>query len=112
MKITVTRAHIEAGRPGDPDADPIALAIREHLPGASVGLAVVEIGKSEHPLPRAAIRFVWDFDAGRPVEPFAFELDTGWLLTGLGTARHRDGRRMKARDRAALLTAINRLSGQ
>ena len=110
MKITVTRTHIEAGRPGDPDADPLALAIREHLPGARVGLAVVEIGKNEHPLPRAAIRFVWDFDAGRPVEPFAFKLDTGWLLTGVRTARHRDGRRMTAPDRAALLTAINRLS--
>ena len=110
MKITVTRAHIDDGKPGDPDADPVALAIRERLPGARVGLAVVEIGKREHPLPRTAIRFVWDFDAGRPVEPFSFEFETEWLLTGLRTAQHRDGRRIAARDRAALLTAINRLS--
>lgn len=81
MRIHVRPHHIAAGKREDCEACPIALALTE-----ATGRQGWEVGDSQawlwapmvlrhYPLPDVATRFVHDFDAGRPVRPFSFEVE-------------------------------------
>jgi hypothetical protein len=85
LKIEVDDYCLKEGRRRSPGWCPIAVAFR-HSHGAdehdqldvSEGEIVLENGNGDvrlvAPLPEAASQFVRDFDAGRPVKPFAFTL--------------------------------------
>ena len=76
--INVTAEHIARGEPQDCRLCPVALALGDAFPEAtyiSVTGLYVRMETREHELPAEAQRFTWNFDSGRPVEPFAFELD-------------------------------------
>jgi len=80
MKIVVTDGCIESGHRNDPCGCPIAIAARH----AGFMLAAVETDaiylygwanrQAPIPLPPEATSFINDYDEGRPVEPFEFEL--------------------------------------
>ena len=76
--INITAEHIAKGFARDSGRCPVALAIRDAFPKAG-NIAVtglyIHMGLREHELPAEVQHFTWDFDAGRPVEPFTFELD-------------------------------------
>jgi hypothetical protein len=79
MRITidVTADDIANGVRGRCSTCPVALAVRR-VPGLEkweVGGMSAFYGASSFPLPCAASRFIMDFDGGRPVEPFSFEVD-------------------------------------
>lgn len=82
MKLTVnvTEECIRTGIPGDCQNCPIANAIMESGFEAVVGDDTIGVqvrhGQSEVYVatPFPAARFIADFDAGSPVEPFSFEL--------------------------------------
>jgi len=80
MKIRVTESDIERGYVGDCYACPVALAII-----SSTGKFIVKVLPDElsnsiqidgdiFEAPTAVVDFVNDFDSGRDVEPFEFEL--------------------------------------
>ena len=90
MKITVsvTQEDIERGREGGFIAQncPIARALRRaRFPDATVGLQFLgdfpdyvvhfQKGGRFRSLPESAQQFAFEFDIGRSVEPFSFELE-------------------------------------
>lgn len=80
MRIKVTQANIDRGRPCCTMACPIALA------GTEAGLrnptvsrnAIMQCGRVEtrKRLPQEAVDFIRKFDLREPVTPFEFDLDT------------------------------------
>lgn len=84
MRITVTAEHIRCGVPCDGCNCPISLAIREQcsIPAGGVDISPLAAWVQaedmapwkRRPLPLEAAEFVRDFDANRPVQPFAFDL--------------------------------------
>lgn len=78
MKIDVVQEDINHGKRENPLACPIALAI-----GRSIGTVSVEVNTVRSKthwvyLPMKAQVFIRDFDAGKLVQPFSFELDD-WI---------------------------------
>lgn len=75
INVEVTAEDIKRGIKVDCLNCPIALALdRCGQPDASVSDSDVEIDGRFIRMPLDARRFVQDFDDGKPVEPFAFEL--------------------------------------
>lgn len=77
MVIEVKKTHIRRGRRLQPDACPIALAIRESLGSEKVQVHKedVKIGRKTFDLPEEAQWFVDAFDTKKSsVQPFSFEL--------------------------------------
>lgn len=76
MRIHVEQRHIDAGKRLCGSHCPIALAIREAT-GINTGVAWgrAEMGGREIPLPAHAHSWYKRLDDGRPVKPFAFDLD-------------------------------------
>ncbi len=80
MKITVEQRHIDAAVRPSCNRCPIALALNEQIPsedGWIVNcLSVRRMWDHEEriDLPGNAGEFVKEYDAGRPVEPFAFTI--------------------------------------
>jgi hypothetical protein len=78
MKIEVTQEHIEKGVPEEECNCPIALAIRDAFNveelEVSVNATVIRVGFDHCPTPEEAEAFVCDFDDGRSVRPFTFDL--------------------------------------
>lgn len=88
MKITVTQRDILRGQRNRPDRCPIALAIKRRplvrLLASRVDVSGLTAwigwpstwwsGLRPYPLPLKATCFVVDFDAGRIVQPFSFEI--------------------------------------
>ena len=83
MRIKVTQKNIDKGYRGSCDTCPLALALKEAIPTArlvSVGtesIGFTREGQSRWKiikLPPQARFFVDDFDAGKPVKPFEFDL--------------------------------------
>jgi hypothetical protein len=78
MRIEVTAEDIAAGRPKDACCCPVARAISRAMGAAWEAYGV---GAASHDddgwidLPAEAERWIAAFDAGRPVEPFAFEVE-------------------------------------
>jgi hypothetical protein len=79
VRVEVTAGHIARGRPKDAACCAAALALSD-----AMGEPWEVYGEDAGPatgvadwiyLPPEAVRFVDDFDAGRPVEPFAFEVE-------------------------------------
>lgn len=76
-KIIVTANDIKRGVRGKGDTCPIAFAMRKHWPQAVVFNREFYRDPLEldfRPLPLTAITFIDDFDRGREVKPFAFEV--------------------------------------
>lgn len=75
-RIEVTASDIAEGRPQDSCKCPIALAcIRAGYANPEVDGITVDSLTGSWRLPSEAQAFVDAFDAGRPVLPFAFELE-------------------------------------
>jgi hypothetical protein len=76
MKIKVTQSDIKKGKRKKLTLCPVALAIRRTVKTGrvSVNNLIVTVGARERRLPLDAQTFVRNFDLGRHVEPFAFEL--------------------------------------
>ena len=76
MKVRVTARDIKRGMKGDIDNCPIALALRRHkgMEDAEVGGLASVRRLAVGSLPLEAVKFVGDFDAGKRVKPFEFEL--------------------------------------
>lgn len=78
--IDVTQDDIRDGIPFNACHCPIARAVaRRLLPGCHVsvgGFISVQSNLNRYaiPLPDGCLTFVRDFDAGKPVQPFAFEM--------------------------------------
>ncbi len=75
MKINVTVEHIKRGVPASPRACPVALALRER--GFDVmftGAYALWYNLDVITMPEEVLDFAAAFDAGKPVEPFSFEL--------------------------------------
>jgi hypothetical protein len=79
VKIEVTRADIDRGRPRFNNLCPVALAINRALPGHAWrvdGWRAEGDGGGRFALPWRAVVFVSDYDHGKPVQPFTFEVQT------------------------------------
>lgn len=80
MKIKVTQEHIAKGKPQRSEWCPIALAAKDVFPQEIVvvspyDLQVIAEQRDRYwHLPAQVRQFIKDFDGGRPVEPFDFEL--------------------------------------
>lgn len=78
MLVKVTEQDIAKGIAGDCLRDPIALALRRitGLPWRVEQLYCYPDtkGRRPHQTPRQVNRFIEDFDNGKPVQPFEFEL--------------------------------------
>lgn len=82
MKITVTQQHIDEGQRGSTTRDPIAFAMAdaglEHPHAGVTYLSWWHKGQSKLQvlIPDKVYDFMADFDNGRPVRPFTFELES------------------------------------
>jgi len=82
MKIEVTEQDIENGRRGDPKCCAIGRALDRAgvvhfgVMGPAVLIANESRLSTARLLPASVQRWILDFDAGKPVEPFSFELST------------------------------------
>ena len=77
MKITVTQNNIDNGVPKNSCKCPIARALKQIFPGEDIEVkrSSIYIGKSIHyAMPLKACYFIVDFDEGREVYPFEFEV--------------------------------------
>lgn len=80
MTITVTQEDIDKGVISSCVACPIALAVGRFMPDSGFIVCANAIdftsplGDLIH-LPIEAVKFISDFDKGRPVQPFTFELE-------------------------------------
>ena len=78
--VSVTRDHIKNGVRREAACCPIALALRDMFPGANVSVCkyAIEVSFGTYPydraLPRAASKFIEDFDFGFKPNPFKFEI--------------------------------------
>ncbi len=86
-RIKVTAELIRRGKPRSSSEDPIALAARAvGLTGAAVTPAGLKVGSLQYELPDDICNFVADWDAGRRVEPIAFDVPPldgpGWRAIG------------------------------
>lgn len=78
ITVHVTQADIDAGVPSNSCGCPVALAVqRVCKPRVRVATGSMTVGQAFFVLPDVAFRFVADFDAGRPVAPFTFEVQLG-----------------------------------
>jgi len=81
MKITVTRQDIQQGQRRDPEQCAVARALLraglEHagVMGPSVMMSDGWGRLISLPLPAAVSDWIFDFDAGKPVRPIAFEMN-------------------------------------
>ncbi len=79
-RIYVRKSDIEVGGRGNCFTCPVAMALKRAYKGRSISVQSdsyrVDRGSIKtgawFPLPETAVRFVRDFDAGRPVKPFSF----------------------------------------
>lgn len=79
MKISVTKADIAKGEPGDCMSCPVALALKRKASKVTVGSTVADFkwkGRKylEVRLPLEAIEFIAKFDCGASVKPFTFNI--------------------------------------
>lgn len=81
MKVIVTKEHIDNGVCGSSTNCPIAYALIEKssVKLRSVGSGFVEVVNKKNEtflyiLPQKARQFIEDFDDGKEVEPFSFEM--------------------------------------
>lgn len=78
MLVNVTQSHIEDGIRWSSTSCPIALALCDHHDNVIVGSISLVITKDDmqriFSLPENARDFIWRFDHGDMVNPFAFEL--------------------------------------
>ena len=76
--INVTARDIEKGSRAEPESCPVARALsRAFRSQAIVGTRDVDFNDGSLKtifLPADAVRFILDFDRGRPVRPFKFEV--------------------------------------
>lgn len=81
MKIVVTQNDIERGTRYRACACPVALAIKRRTSRECEVAGRYMIFRSDintkYDLPTPVRKFVVDFDTGKPVKPFSFELDLG-----------------------------------
>ncbi len=79
MKIKLTQSHIDAGVKGDCGSCPVALAVMEATGAKEAGVAGGSMWIEGYRLitstPAAIRDFIDAFDAGRPVEPFEFDIE-------------------------------------
>lgn len=77
MKIDITEEHIKNGRRGNSHSCPVALAIKEQVPGAKHVVVGREISINGvcYSTPHIALLFVWNFDQRGPAgsQPCRFE---------------------------------------
>jgi len=75
-QIAVTAEHIDQGKLGDPSKCPVALALREHFPDATISVLCDDmwIGEWTGTTPSEVAAFIDAFDHSLFVEPFEFEL--------------------------------------
>lgn len=82
MLIEVTQEHIDAGKRAECGSCPVALAFKEAFPNRMVraGYGVLQayqwgayVFKARTPLDVQL--FMLEFDEGRPVQPFTFEVE-------------------------------------
>lgn len=76
MRIKVTQKHIKKGKVASCGECPVALAIKERLQSNDVAVFIssVNINVLPYILTQKAARFVKDFDKGKRVRPFSFNL--------------------------------------
>lgn len=77
IRVTVEEKHIKAGRRGQANSCPIALALNEQYDTEESHVSykwcfVGPIGDHPYDLSRRAIKFIEDFDNGEKVEPATF----------------------------------------
>ncbi len=81
MKITISQKHIDEGQRGSPTRDPIAFAMidagLEHPHAGVTYLSWIE-NDCKHfvKVPKKVYDFMADFDNGKPVQPFTFDLES------------------------------------
>lgn len=78
-EVHVTESHIEAGLPGLPELCPVALAIKETLPGRHVKVLtnMLMIEGERFKVPKQVLGFIEQFDLGGPeyVTTFSFHTE-------------------------------------
>jgi len=81
MKIRVTKKHIQDGVQNSKCACPVALAMKEYFgfdafEDADVGQVYLSISNFvlTERVPSSVRKFIKQFDEGKPVKPFTFEL--------------------------------------
>ena len=81
MKISVTQQYIDEGQRGSSTRDPIAFAmsdagcLRPHAGVTHLSWQDEKHNRYSVEVPRVVYEFMLDFDNGRPVRPFDFDLE-------------------------------------
>lgn len=79
MLVEVTLEDIRLGQKQNCQHCPVARALWRAMPIEGkfifVGVWNVQLRDKEYPLPEVVSRFIRDFDSGKNVEPFSFELE-------------------------------------
>jgi hypothetical protein len=74
--VSITLEDIQNGIRGHPSACAAVLALHRALLEQEPSLLTAGLGCPLNRAPRALLKFMLDFDAGRPVSPATFELET------------------------------------
>jgi hypothetical protein len=77
MKITVTQKHIDEGQRGSSTRDPVCFAMTDAgLKRPYAGVTYLSWADGFAKVPEEVYGFMLDFDNGRPVLPFTFDLES------------------------------------
>lgn len=76
MLIEVTQADIDKGEASNCSECPVALAARRAFlsRNVSVNQVILCTNQDIYSLPKSARQFILDFDDGKPVKPFSFQI--------------------------------------
>lgn len=77
MKIRVLKSHIKKGIPRQFSSCPVALAVKKAMPGCrriEVGYGWISVDGNDIRIPNKVEEFIKNFDKGKKVEPFEFNL--------------------------------------
>ena len=92
--VLVARDDVARGEPGDPEACPVALALKRLFPGQRIAVqpAGIRVEKAVHRCPDDVRRWCDAFHSGERVEPFAFKLPEPWTRSSRVPGWMADGR--------------------
>ena len=86
IHVSVTKKHIEMGIRGSFDHCPVALAVKDALPGEYIIALItfLQIGRTQINCSNYITLWIRSFDQGNPMHPFKFTIDLGAKSAYLG----------------------------
>jgi hypothetical protein len=76
VRVKVKQSHIDEGQPGESCTCAVAKAVQAAFETENVQVEAefIQVDFAKYPTPDAVVKFIDDYDLGRPVRPFEFDL--------------------------------------